>query len=307
MSTITNERAIQALLQVLMGPPASGELTVRSTGATGTVPAQACLIPIDTGELDEEAMVFVQPNPATEDGSWPVTSGGTAVQVEALQGGARGNRASGAEYRFDPPLEGIEAVATTPTGLTGGVASGAFGALAQLRLYRNLEQETFKSLLFAQLGDFPGAVLAWESTMPLDGPMAARPAPRQARAGTGKFWFRHSWMLFLVTSRLDTEAQRRREGAALRDALLALLLDRRGARGFRVSMSPGIEILSAAPYRTTPTSYVDLVRFACTVTLESRPLTAEYNPWLTTRIRQQTPSQGANPPLDLPDYTIDMD
>lgn len=303
MSTVQNGRAIEAALAPLMGPCASGQLLVRSTGATGKVPYGAALIPIKRGGLEEEATAFVTKNPATEDGSWPVVQGGTAVPLAALQGGPVGNTEPGTEYRWDEPLDGIEDVSVSQGGLAGGAESGGYAALRQLRNYKALSQNMLEDLLRASVGLFPAGVLAWESSQPIDGPMAARPGARSARMGRGKFLFRHTWLLYLVTSRLDSEGERRREGDTLRDDVIETIFDTTSARGLRVSTDPGAEILDARLFTVTPTSYVDVVRFATTSVVQHRSQGADYGPWLRTRLRQQLPEQ-AGSKIDLPDITI---
>jgi len=293
-----------------MGSIATGELLVHSEGLTGVVPFGAMAIPIVGGGLLEEATAFVPKNPATEDGSWPVVQAGTVVPVQSLQGGLVANTAPGTEYRWDEPLAGIELVSVSSAGLTGGVASTAFAALQQLGLYKKLDQQSFELFMRAQLSQYPGAILAWESSMPLDGPMAATPGPRTARMGRGKFLFKHTWALWLVTARLDTEGLRRREGDTLRDDVMETLFDTASARGLRLAIEPGCEILGASVFGVTPTSYVDLVRFSTTVTLEHRPQGAVYNDWLRTRLRQTTDVNGEgpslSPPIALPDVSDPM-
>lgn len=301
-----NGRAIQSALAPLMGPPATGQLLVHSEGATGVVPFGSCAIPIVAGGLQEEATAFVTKNPATEDGSWPVVKAGTLVPVESLQGGEVGNAYPGTVYQWDLPVMGIEAESPSPAGLSGGEASSAFGAAKQLQLYKRLDQASFEQFLRAQISQTPAICLAWESTTPLDGPMAAQGVPRLARMGRGKFLFRHTWALFIVDGRLDTEAKRRREGDVLRDDILETLLDTMSARGLRLANEPGAEILSSGVFAVTPTSYVDIVRIGCTVTLQHRRQTTEYADWLRTRQRVQTAAQGPAAPLDLPDTTDPM-
>jgi len=289
-----------------MGPAASGVLTVHSSGATGSVPFGACAIPIAGGALAEEGTVFATRNAATADGSWPVVLAGSPVPVQALSGGPAGNQDAATAYRWDPPLPGIEATSVAAAGVAGGSLSGAYAGLRQVRLYKALTQASFEQFLRAQLSQFPGAVLAWESSTPLDGPMAAAPGPRQARVGRGRFLYRHTWSLFLVESRLDSEAERRREGDTLRDDVIETLFGTMRVRGgLRVSNEPGAEVLEARVFAVTPSSYVDLVRFGTIATVEHRS-SADYNDWLTTQLRQQTAPQGASPPLDLPDVTIPM-
>lgn len=309
-STVNNSRALEAALAPLMGPCAGGSVLVKSTGATGTVPFGAALIPIVRGAMIEGATAFVTKNPATEDGSWPVVQAGSSVPIAALQGGIVGNTPAGTQYRWDPPLEGIELTSVSAAGLSAGVANAGYAALKQLRPYKGLAQNELDAFLRAQLGQFPGVMIAWESTQPIDGPMAAKGVPRAARAGVGKMWYRHNWLFYVVTSRLDSEGQRRREGDTLRNDIEETLLDTTQARGLRVSMEPGAEVVESRLFTVSPTSYVDLIRISTTVTLQHRRQTANYNDWLRTRLRQQTDPNGEgpaiSPPLDLPDVTDPM-
>lgn len=302
----SNGRAIEAALAPLMGSVASGQLLVHSLAPTGLLPFGACAIPIVGGGLQEEATAFVSANPATEDGSWPVTSAGTAVSVETLQGGLVGNQPAGTVYRWDLPIVGIEETSVSAAGLSGGIAGTLVGTVQQLVSHKKFDQPTFEMFLRAQLSQYPGVCLSWESTVPLDGPMAAQNVPRLARVGRGKFLFRHTWALFLVTARLDTEGQRRREGDTLRDDVIETLLDTMAARGLRLANEPGCEILDARPFGVTPTSYVDLVRIGCTVTIQHRRQKTEYNDWLSTHLKIPTAAQGASPPINLPDVTDPM-
>lgn len=307
--TIANSRAIEAVLARLQGPPAQGQLLVHSLDATGTVPMGACAIPEVNGGLFEEGTIFVRRNPATDDGSWPVVQGGTLVEVESIQGGEHVNLPGGTVYRWDAPLEGIELVSTAEsTGLTGGTRSEALAALRAIRQYKSLSALSVEEFFRAQAAcEYPAAVLAWAASAPLDGPMAAAPGPRSARVARGRMLFRHTWIIYLITSRLDSEGQRRREGERLRDDVLQILIDATGARSgqLRVSTDPGIEILSASVAKITPTSYVDRIEFATRVVLERRKEAESFGPWLSTRLRQQTAEQ-AGAPLDLPDARFPM-
>lgn len=309
-----NGRAIQAALAPLMGSVASGQLLVHSEPGAGTVrlPYGACAIPLVCGGLVEEATAFVTRNTATEDGAWPVVEAGTLVPVQSLQGGLVGNTEPGTGYTWDLPVMSIELVSVSTAGLSGGETIGTaerpgFGALQQLVMYKKFDQGTFEQFLRAQLSQYPGAVLAWESTSPLDGPMAAQGVPRLARMGTGKFLFRHTWSLFLVSARLDTEGQRRREGDVLRDDVLETLIDTASARGLRLANEPGCEILDARVFGVTPGSYIDLVRFGCQVTLQHRRQNTVYNDWLRTRLKNLTATNGQgpslSPPIALPDVS----
>lgn len=307
MGTSEIARGLVAALQPLTGPAAKGQLLVRATGADVQLEPGRLAIPFPRGSLREDAAVFVRRNPATQDGAWTVTAAGTPVDVEAVLGGPVGNQPAGTEYRWDPALEGMEAVSSSSApGVQGGAFHEAFATLRQVRRYKQLDRATAGKFFAAQVAQYPAACIAWESTTPLDGPMAAAPAPRAARVGSGRFLFRHTWLLWIITSRLDSDLARTREGDVLRDDLLSLLLDSRSARdkAFRLSVEPGIQILEARVFQVTPTSYVDLIRFATTAALQHCS-SATYNDWLTTRLRLQTAEQ-AGSKLDVPDITIPM-
>jgi hypothetical protein len=160
------------------------------------------------------------------------------------------------------------------------------------------------------MSQFPAVCLCWESTGPLDGPMAAQGVSRLARMGRGKFLYRHTWSLFLVTGRLDTQAQRQIEGDVLRTDVIETLFDTMGARGLRIAIEPGAEVLDARVFGVTPTSYIDLVRIGCTVTLQHRRQTTEYNDWLRTRMVNLTRTNGEGPAIApsiaLPDASDPM-
>lgn len=315
IGTVANSRAIEAVLQRLQGPSAVGQLLVRSTDATGFVPWGSFAIPEVKGQAIDAATVFVRPNPATLDangngGNWSVTQAGTLVDVESLQGGIRPNLAPGTLYRWDDPLDGIEEASLSPAGVAGGAFGetepGFGGELRFVGQFKQLNKVDSQQLFAAQAFDFPAAVLTWESTTPSDGPMQSSPGPRTTRVGSLRMIYRHVWALFIITSRSDTEGERRREGERLRDGALEILADCVSARGLWVSMSPGVEVLEARVGAVTPTSYVDVVRFATHIVVRHRPAPAVYNPWEYTRIQVQAAAAPPQPQILLGDVTAKM-
>lgn len=304
-STVAIARAICAALQPFTGPAAAGKLLVRSTGPTGTLEGGACAIPITNGAIDETAVVFVKKNPAVENGDWPVTSAGVLVDVECVNGGPVGNRAGATQYRWHPSQDGIELVSVADgAGLAGGSLLTGLGTIRQVRQYKQLDRATVETFFRAQLTDYPAVALAWESTQPLGGAMGSSPGPRTARAGADVVLSRHVWMLWIVTSRLDSEPERRVESDTIRDDVIERLHQRKVARELRLSMAPGAEILGASAFSTTPTSYVDLIRIATSFAMKFQH-DEEYNDWLRTRLRVQTTEQSGSR-IDLPDTTIPM-
>lgn len=305
-SVVYNMRAIQARLGGLMGTFAAGTLRVRSEGPTGFVPAYSFAIPVARGALLDEGTVFVPSNRDTPDGSWPVTSSGTEVPVQALQGGPIGNQPPGTIYRWDDPLPGIEVTSVADNGLSGGVPSPAFAAPRQLIYYKQLSPGGLEDLFRAQAHHYPALVLCWERSAPLDGPMAAAPGPRAGRTGPGKRRYRHNWFIYVVTSRQDGEHKRSRESDTLRQDVMNWLTDAQKARGLWLSSAPGTEVLEATPFRVSPNVYVDLVRFQ-TIYTQRLVVDGEFNDWLRTRIRQDMPLGEDGEPLHVPDITVPMD
>lgn len=267
---------------------ATGRLLVHSLDPTGTVKAGAMARPIRGGSIDEGGIAFVSRNPATSDGSWPVTSSGVLVNVEALHGGPGGNTDAGTIYRWAPALSGIEETsAADGSGLAGGSYLTGTDVLKQVKRYKQLTKADLTAFFQAQLSTYPAACLAWEGMTPLGGAMGSSPGPRTARASRDNILTRNTWLLWIVSSRLDGEAERRDEGDSLRDRVVKRLHQREATRGLRISMAPGIEILEAKVFSVTPTSYVDVIRIATGFALQFEH-DDEFQDWLRTRLVEET-------------------
>lgn len=306
--SIANARAIIGLLQQLQGDYSTGHLLVRSTGATGSVPAHSYAIPIVDGSLVPEAIVRVEENPATTDHAWPVTSSGVLVDVTSLQGGAHVNQVAGVECRWDEPLDGIEATSEVATGgLTGGAAYANPGTLKCLREHRSIgSRVAAQDLLAARVGDFPAAVLAWVASYPVDGSVSATSGPNSARLGAGKRIFKHEWELALIASRLESSDERSNELDRVRNDVMEVLTDTTAYRRAVISSPQGIEILDGRSALVTATSYIDVVRFTTSYCLRRRDSQA-FADWLKTRVRMQTAAQGTPATkIDIPDVTVAM-
>lgn len=319
-STIQNARAIEAALQRLQGPPARGKLLVKATGADVVLTPGTCASPILGNSIDRLGTAFVRPNPANPaedlaERTWTVTSSGLLVDVEAVSGGTPGNREGGTSYRWDPPELGLEPLAVADAaGVTGGDWAGVYGGLKQFTHFSAVDfdprQDLFETITF----DYPAALLAWAGSGPADGPMAGTPGPRTARLRQTRMFYRNRWALYLVTSRLDGNADRAHEATLLRDDVLECLENTMAVRerAFRVSAEPGADITAASPFRMLPQVYVDLILFDTFFVLEHRPETRTYNDWLRTRVKLYTapnpgiPPQDDAPPLELPNLVVPM-
>lgn len=288
-------RALQMLCQPLQGTYSSGTITVRTTAnfATATLEKGAILVPIVDGCEYPDAAVKVERNPATPDGSWSISTAGTDVAVTSLQGGAHVNLPAGTPLRFDDAPTGIDELAVVATSLTGGVRLETFGALRQVRSFKDLgSQIDARSFFAAQLGEFPAAVLQWSAMTPGDGSASPSLGVDQTRVGRGRRFYCHEWTLFIISSRGESSDRRKREGDRIRDKMVRILTDRTKWRGVALSNSHGIKIIDARLATVTPTAYVDSIRFCTWFTLE-RTEGRVFNDWLTSHIVASCPtSQG---------------
>lgn len=289
MNTIMVTRGIQALLQVLQGNYSSGTVTMTATGDDVEVRAPVFGIPIVDGAEDESRLIKVEKNGAADTGYWTVTSGGIDVNVQSVQGGAHVNLAEGTEIRWDPPMAGIELLGTVAAGgLTGGTRSTAFGALRQVRHYKDRGNQTALQFFQSQVADYPAALLTWDSTTPADGSAIPGIGADSTRIGNGKRMFAHNFELGVITSRRDGADIRRKEGDQLRDDLLELLTDRVSYRNCPISTGRGLQITEARFVAVTPTVNIDLIRFSCQYALVRREART-FNDWLKTRLQIERP------------------
>lgn len=316
MSAAETSWVLQSLLATLQGDPSVGKLSVRATGGTVFVPRFSIAIPVLQGGLAYDCALEVQPNDAREDKAWEVTTAGLELDVMSIQSGARVNLPAGTLCRFLPEIGGLdlETIEVAAPGLNGGSELDGFGALKQIRRYKDLgtrpqAQDFFK----AQVNQYPAAVLSWLSCVPADGSSTPALGPTAARLGSGVRLYKQSWILHLVTSRLDATDLRTEEGDRLRDDVLELLNDRHAFRGRSLSSPMGIELLSADLEVVTPTSYVDAVRFTTTEAIVRRKLPSDqtWSDWKKTRVVREVPAvippaAPGEPALEFPDVTDPM-
>ncbi len=292
MSSTQNSHAIQALLGGLMGTFSSGTAVFTSTEGTGVLPGGSFWVPEPKGEYRAAGAVFVTPNPDTEDGSWPITGSGTEVPVEAMQGGLAGNTGAGTDLRAVVPIDGVEDLAVAGE-IEGGEDSTDVRAIKQLIYYKSLDRGDFAQFFEAQLGEYPAAVLAWERSLPLDGAMVASPGQRQSRSGMDTMRFKHSWVLFIVSTHRSASELRTIESDLIRDEVIEELFGRTGTRGIQVSGDPGLSIVDAGIKSATEFSYIDVVRFESIYSITKRRAESMARPWLKTKIVAAIPPNPA--------------
>jgi hypothetical protein len=289
VNTHTLARGLQACLQVLQGDYSSGSVTATATGDPVELPRGTFGLPIIDGSEDESQAILVEANPDVEGGAWTVTSAGTPVSVTSIQGGTHVNLDVDTPIRWDPPITGLEATGVVAAGgLTGGTQATHYGALRQVRYYRDMGSNPGAVDFYAAgLHSYPAAVVGWESTMPADGAALPGIGPDSTRMGRGKREFVATFGLMLFTGRFDQTHARRKESDQLRDDVLELLTDRISYRDCFLSGPRGVQILEARHMGSRPNYYVDVVRVACHFVLSMRD-ERTFHDWLTTRLQLAT-------------------
>lgn len=303
--SIYTATAILAALAPLQGTVSTGTVRCSAVGQGTTVVLRpgAIGVPISRGGLDRASAVVAARNEANARGEWEVVHAGTSVAVESVLAGPRTALPPGTEIAWLAPVAGLAATAMVEaTGLSGGALHDGIGTPRQILHYKDLGgQQNAIDFFRAQLSDFPALVLAWTSSGPADASSQPGVGANSSRLGAGKRLMVHSWVIYVITSRLDGSDERRDEGDILRDAVLEQITDRMAFRGMTISSPRGLELLDSRVVQATPTSYVDRVTFSTQYTQVRRD-DREFNPWLRTRLQSsiQT-SQGPHEVVDVTD------
>jgi hypothetical protein len=302
-------RALEAVIQRVMGHHAEGKLFVRSLSGEQVLERGRFAIPIVNDAQLNEACVYVKRNPATytppanglagSGGDWTITEAGVLVDVETLQGGPQTNQVAGTLYRWDLPVPGIEEQSPAGTDIAGGTQLPQ--GIMQLRHLRELKTGAQEELFAGRVATYPAAILCWAGTTPSDGPMQSSPGPRTSRAASNAMLFRTKWFLFIASSVLTSSDQRVRQGLQLVSELLEILQDCQTARELRVSTAPGIEILDAGPHAANQRVYIDLIQFATHTALRRKPADETFSPWLALHHVNELGGHETEPPIKLPD------
>jgi hypothetical protein len=219
-----------ATLQPATGDRASGPVTLTASGADVTVPRNTFAMPIIDGHRRPDLLLKTGEGP-NEDGSWTVTSGGTAVTFISNIGGVRHNIPINTRISFDPPLIGL--VSTLPTAdsaFTGGTDPTVFGTIKDMVIYENLDGPNFQiDLRRSAVTRFPCVLVTWMNTEPADGTTISQThrATRSNRFGVLKEQSDHS---------------RRHEGLEIIDTMAGLLTDRQSVDESPFSNPGGVQI-----------------------------------------------------------------
>lgn len=236
-------RAVMTLLGPMTGTQATGNLTVASTGATGTVPKNSYAFARVGGEISKH--VLLKTTAATN-----VVLAGTAVPVKALFGNTASNLPAGTVIRWDPPLTGIAATAVVASpGMTGAAAATGRGSVSEIRFYEGLRNVLTNDLLRSGIGRFPAMVLCWEESRDRD------------QMGRVRDLLEEQFSLFVVTSRVDSDDARRAEGLDILDEATDRLFRREAVDGATFTSPSPLMVRRRGSFAYGPEHYVYFLRF----------------------------------------------
>lgn len=307
-------RAICSQLSLLMGDRATGKATLKAASTDVVLPPNLYAIPIINGVARPRMPVKVKHNPATEQahkqgGAWTVTAAGTEVDFQTFIGGEHGNVPGGSELIFDPPIAGLDPdapIIVTEDAITGGT----HGIVKDCVIYDDFPgTDQAKATFQGKLGAFPGLILAWMNSTPIEGRTLGI-QQGATRKGRGIRAYFESWVLYVLASDATSGEARRASGLSIMEAARAALGDHhRNIDGeMLTNLGTGVEIVSAGRLPKVEQGRVFMINFR-TVSVRKRVELREFNPWLTSRFRS---FWQANPPaneeeLDLHDVLISME
>jgi hypothetical protein len=306
MSIIHDARALLALIQPMTGTRATGTATVRSTAATGTIEANVHAAPIVNGVVRPDLLVKTAVNPATSDGSWPVSQSGTSVPMLSVLGGAAHNLEQRTELRWVPQLDGITPTATIdPPGFTGAVSDTSEVGVAEARIFEDLAGTPAPGtdLFRSGLSRYPALMLCWQDSEPDDGLREQPLGRREARLGRNKTLLRNLWDMFVVVSRQDSDPARRLQGLDILDELTLNIVDRQAVDGMVFSTIRGLSIHARNRWVVSPTLYVYRLRFSTTNVAVKRERRT-FGPWLVSKL--DTHTTDSTPLPTVVDYRVNM-
>lgn len=282
-------RALMTTLQPLTGNRAAVDVTLEPTGADPvTIPPNSYLAVLIGDEVDD-GHLFKCVAGAT------VEVGGTVVPLVSHLGGARSNLPAGTTLRWTTPIPGLASTVE----LTEPATGGDIGQLLQLVLYEDLQAaQSQADFLAAGLGEFPGAMLVWDSGEPSEG-RTGGPDRGSTRAGLGRAVYRETFWLFVVASTVQSDPVRRREGWRLLQRCARLLTDREdNDDGECLSVRGTTEVLGRDRYARTKSSYIYRLQVRCSTGLDKFE-TRIFEPWARTR-GQTTQGPDDVDQLDVP-------
>lgn len=291
-------RAIFATLAPATGVRATGSITVEALGSgePAILPANTYLLPVIGGQLRDD-LVFK----TTDEWSLPRGTQEAGVTIKSNVGGLRHNLPAGTVLRFNPTAEGFAATATLDADMTSGSDAGAL--IKRVAFFEDLDSAAPSSDLFAsKIGD-RGVMLIWTNSEPVEGAMGGLRQGANRATRTRKFW-RESFVLYVVVTRLTGDSARRQEGQVIMQAITRLLTDRmQNDDGEQLStVGGGVEITNRARLGRSAGHYIYGVQFRANQTLEPAADTRTFARWLRTSYVGAVP--GREPPEPIEDLEV---
>ncbi len=294
-------RGILAQLGPLTGHRGTGTGTATATGADVVVKKNTYLLPV-LGRVRDNMPFKVGANPATEDGSWTITSAGVSIAILSNLGGANQNLPSGTVLRWEPPIEGLEPTVTADALFVDGEK----GIVGEAHFFEDLDaSQKGLDTVSAQLSHFPAMMLTWEGSLPAEGQTTGL-----GQAGTrlkrGQRAFRETFSLYIIGGRESGDPARRRGLMSVMETCTSLLTDIKcNEDGETLSALGSLEILGRSPFDRSATSYIYQLQFRVVRTV-SKLERRTFSPWNLTRYHDVIPEDAPLTEVDRVDISVDM-
>jgi len=308
---IGTARALMAVMQPATGTRSTGVVTLTALAAqTVNLKRGQYAYPVLGGRASPELLIKVGENPATDDGSWDVTDAGLAVTFISNLGGARYNLPATTPIILDNPPSGlVVALPTADADFTGGIDATGFGAVLDLVMAEQLSGPALHvDMRRSQLTRFPSVMVTWEDVQPADGSSTVTAGRGSARVGTRSLLFKSSYTISVITSRKDTDHERRHEGLFMVGTLARLITDRQMVDGECLSNPSGIQIRSifreVGPQDIYQKFYIYHMLISAHVTIQQFD-SRTYSDWLLAVLNVDKPQDPALP--NQGDYRIVTD
>lgn len=297
-------RAILAQLAPLTGERGTGSVVVSNpSGAAVELDPNMYLLPVVDGELADDLVFKVTPNPATvqphgKGGAWTIPAGGTAtVAIRSNLGGARHNLRAGTVLRFDPVLEPL----ARDVELVASISDGADFADDELALRRAVYYEDMdpaaveRDIAGGRLARLPGAMIVWTQSTPYEGRTAGT-NQGSTRLADGIRGFAENFRLFVVSATAASSGKRRGDGLRLLQTISRLLTDQQtNDDGEQLTSLGSLEIINRSRFVRNEKHYVYALTLRVNRVL-ARTDTRSFVPWLRTRLLQRAPGREAPEP-----------
>jgi hypothetical protein len=215
---------------------------VTASGPDVNLPRNRYALPVIEGQQRPDRAIKVAEGP-NDDGSWTVTSSGTAVSMLSNLGGAMQNLAGSTVLAFDPPISGIESTSVSVP-FTGGTTGSGFGYLKDLVMTEHIGALPM-DLSRSEIKGFPAALVTFVDFEPVDSSTVSARSPRESRLGTRKNLYKLTYQITVICEKSESDHARRAYGLELMDQIAELLVDKHAVDGEHISNPSGVRVIRA--------------------------------------------------------------